>query len=88
MKTYTNLEIVARMSSVKSVFIKVLQISRGNTCFGICFQYKVTTLLKKRLSHMFSKNFAKFIRTAFFVELFRWQYNGMLHENILVFFFK
>ena len=55
------------MCSVKKVFLKILQISQGNTCARVSF------ILKKRLWHRcFPGNFVKFLRTAFSTEHLRW----------------
>ena len=57
-------EAVVWRCSVEKVLLKILQNSQECTC---------VTLLKKTLCHScFPVNFAKFLRTPFFTEQFRW----------------
>ena len=73
-------EAVARRCSVKKVFLEISQNSQENTCAIVSFLIKLqasdlrpTTLLKKRLwQRCFPVNFAKFLRTPFLTEHFRW----------------
>ena len=60
--------------SINTVFLKISQNSQENTCARVSFLIKLqasqpATLLKKRLWHRcFPVNFAKFLRTTFFIE--------------------
>ena len=63
----------------KKVFLKTSQNSQENTCarvtflINLLFNKKETLALKKILWHRcFPVNFAKFLRTAFFVEHIQW----------------
>ena len=59
-------ETVARMCSVKKVFLEISQNSQENT-------YARVSFLIKRLWHRcFPMNFAKFLRTPFLTEHLRW----------------
>ena len=66
-------EAVVQRCSLKKVY-KILQISQANACLRVSFLIKLPRiLLKKRLWHRcFPVNFAKFLRTAFFIEHFWW----------------
>ena len=62
---------------VKKVFLKISQNSHENTCARVSFLIKLQArgllLLKKRLWHRcFLVNFAKFLRTPFFIEHVWW----------------
>ena len=69
-----------RMRSQKQppeVFLEILQNSQENTCARVSFLIKLkarpATLLKKRIwCGGFPVNFAKFLRTPFLTEDFRW----------------
>ena len=73
-------EAVVQRCSVKNVFLEISQNSQENTCARVSFLIKLqasglrpATLLKKRLWHRrFPVKFAKFLRTAFFMEHFWW----------------
>ena len=61
-------------SSVKKLFLEILQNSWGNTCVRVSFLIKLqvsATLLKKRLRY-FPVSFVKFIRTTFSIEHHCW----------------
>ena len=61
---------VLQLASVKKVFLKMSQNSQENTCARISF---LITLLKKRLwQRCFPVNFAKYLRTPFFIEHLWW----------------
>ena len=68
-------EAVVWRCSVEKAFIDILQNSQENTCARVSFIIKLQalglrpeTLLKKRLWHgCFPVNFAKFLRTTFFL---------------------
>ena len=63
---------VVRRCSVKKVFLKIVQNSQGNTCARVS-GLRPATLFKKRLWHRcFPMNFAKFLRTPFFIERVWW----------------
>ena len=78
-------EAVARRCSVKILLLKILPNSLECTCARVYFLINLqawglgsTTLLKKRVWHRcFPVNFAKFLRTPFYVEHLRW----LLLEN-------
>ena len=69
-------EAVVRRCSVKKVLLEISQNSKENTCVRASFLTKLeawglrpATLLKKKLWHdCFPLNFAKFLRTPFFIE--------------------
>ena len=70
-------EAVVQRCSVKKVFLEILQNSQENTCardsFLIKLQARPATLLKKSLWHRcFPVNFAKLLRTPFFIEHLWW----------------
>ena len=70
-------EAVARRCSIKKVFWKISQNSQEDTCARVSFlikmQVKPATLLKKILwLRCFPVDFAKFLRTPFFIEHLRW----------------
>ena len=59
----------------KRVSLEIAQSSQGNTCSRVSFLIKLQAcaLLKQRLWHRcFPVNFAKFLRTPFLTEYFRW----------------
>ena len=63
--------------SAKKMFLEISQNSQENTCARVFFKkiagLRPATLLKKRLWHRcFPVNFAKFLRTPFLTEHFRW----------------
>ena len=63
-------EAVVQRCSVKTVFLKILENSKENTCARVYFflfrPYRLATLLKKRLWHRcFPVSFEKFLRTLF-----------------------
>ena len=66
------IEAVVQRCFVKKVFLEISQNSQENTCASLFLtklQALLATLLKKRLWHRcFSVNFAKFLRTPFFIE--------------------
>ena len=70
-------EAVVQRCSVKKMLLGVSQNSQENTCPRVSFFNKVAglspaTLSKKRPWHMcFPANFAKFLRTSFFID-HRW----------------
>ena len=70
------LEAVAPKCSVKRVFFEISQNSQGNTCvslFLIKLEAEACNFIIKRLWHrFFLVNFAKFRRTSFLREHFRW----------------
>ena len=59
-------ETVARMCSVKKVFLEISQNSQENTCARVSF------LIKRLWHRCFPMNFAKFLRTPFLTEHLRW----------------
>ena len=62
-------ESVVQTSSVKKVCLEVSQNLQENTCTRL----RPATLLKKRLWHRcLPVNFAKFLRTTFFIEHLWW----------------
>ena len=64
-------EAVTRSSSVNKVFLKIRQNSQQNTCtiFSFLIKKRPAILFKKRLwKWCFPLNFAKFLRTSFFIE--------------------
>ena len=71
-------EAVAQMCSAKKVFLEISQYSQKNTCAGVSFLIKLQAsglwnLLKtKTLAQVLPVNFAKFLRTPFFIEHLRW----------------
>ena len=67
-------EAVARRSSVKNMFLKMSQNSQENTCVGVSFfMVSLCKVAGLRLRHScFLLNFAKFLRTPFFIEHLRW----------------
>ena len=69
-------ETVSRKCSVKKLFLKTLQNLQETPVpesLLIKLQAPSATLLKKRLWHRcFPVNLAKFLRTRFFIEHFRW----------------
>ena len=71
-------EAVVRRCSVKKMFLKISQNFQENICARVSFLIKLrglraATLLKKKLWHKcFPMNFAKYLRTPFFTEHFRW----------------
>ena len=72
-----NTKAIARRCSVKIVFLKISQNSPENTCTGVSFLIKLqaapATLLKKRFRYRcFPVNFAKILKTRFFIEHLRW----------------
>ena len=87
-----NAEAVARSCSVKKVLLNISQSSLENTCARISFFNKVAglrppTLFKKRLAQVFScfpVNFAKFLRTPFYIEHLWW----MLLQMVLLYMSK
>ena len=55
------------------MFLKISQNSQENNRVRVSFFLRLATLFKKRLWHRcFPRNFAKFLRTAFPTENFRW----------------
>ena len=60
--------------SIKSVFLEIPQNSQENACVRVSFLIKLqASLLKKKLWHRcFLVNFAKFLRTPFFIERLWW----------------
>ena len=75
--SYWEIEAVVRRCSVEQVFLKISQNSQENTCPRVSFLLKLqappATLLKKRIwSRCFPVNFAKFLRTTFFIEHIWW----------------
>ena len=67
-------EAIARRSSVKNMFLKMSQNSQENTCVGVSFfMVSLCKVAGLRLRHScFLLNFAKFLRTHFFIEHLRW----------------
>ena len=70
--------------SVKKSVLKNFENSQENTCarvsFSIVAGLRPANLLKKRIwQRCFSANFAKFLRTAFFIEHFRWLLLRIFH---------
>ena len=60
--------------SIKNVFLEIPQNSQENACVRVSFLIKFqASLLKKKLWHRcFLVNFAKFLRTPFFIERLWW----------------
>ena len=55
------------------MLLQILQNSQENTCARVFFLIKVQAFIKKRPWHRcFPVNFAKFLRTPFLTEHFRW----------------
>ena len=89
-------EAVARRCSVKKVFLEISLNSQENTCARVSFLIMLqasglrpATLLKKRLWHRcFPVNFAKFLRTSFFIEHLWWLllywHGSYIHQIYLV----
>ena len=70
--------------SIKRSVLKNLENSQENTCaraaFSIVAGLRPADLLKNRLwQRCFSVNFAKFLKTAFFFENFRWLLLRIFH---------
>ena len=73
----------------KMVFLKISQYLQEDTCVGVIFLIKLQAwrpcnFIEKSLQHTcFPINTAKFSRTAFFIEPFRWL---LLLENSITFY--
>ena len=70
-------EAAVRRYFSKQVFLEISQYSQQITCVGVSFKkvagLNASNVIKKRLQHRCSPvNFAKFLRTAFFIENLRW----------------
>ena len=67
-------EVAVRRCSVKKVFLKLSRNSQESICVGVSFSITLQAcFIKKRLrNRCFPVNFAKFLRTPFYIEHLRW----------------
>ena len=72
---------VARTCSVKKVFLKISQNSQENTCASLFFNLSFFILKKRLQRSCFPVNFAKFLKTPFFIGHLQWLLLSRIVEN-------
>ena len=79
--SYKTSEAVSWRCSVKNVFLKISQSSQENTCGRLSYLIKIQASAQILWHRYFPVNFAKFLRTPFFIEYLRQLLLKTSHKN-------